>query len=296
MELDRSVLITGCSGFIGRHLIKTFIKHNTQFYIYDIKEPPIELPEGRFIKGDIFDLQQLKQAVEHHNVIIHLVGLADSAVVQREPMQSFMLNLVSLQNLLESCRIFKKKKVVFPSSAAVYGLTEDLPVKESFHLNPTNTYSWHKYLCEKMLLAYHRNYGIDYVSLRLFNVYGQGNKGVIDFFIEKAKNKEAIESFGPYQYRDFVYAGDVAEAFHKAAIYEKTSNRVVNIGSGNGFQIRDILDLICEIFPEVKWTEMKSDFVMYDSIADITLARILLDFKPDGSREFMKKIISEEMI
>ena len=79
-------------------------------------------------------------------------------------------------------------------------------------------------------------------------------------------------------------------------MYEKATNRVVNIGSGEGTQIRDILGLVCGIFPKAKWVEKKANFIMYDSIADITLARILLDFKPHSSRDFMKKIIMEKMI
>ncbi|MCX5842752.1 MAG: hypothetical protein NT022_03195, partial [Deltaproteobacteria bacterium] len=105
-----------------------------------------------------------------------------------------------------------------------------------------------------------------------------------------------IESFGPYQYRDFVYAGDVVDAVYHAVAYDKAVNRKINIGSGKGIQIREILNIVCEIFPDAKWIEKKADFNMYDSIADITLARILLDFNPHDSREFMKKIIIEEMI
>jgi nucleoside-diphosphate-sugar epimerase len=134
------------------------------------------------------------------------------------------------------------------------------------------------------------------VILRLFNVYGKGNKGVIDAFLRMAKRGETIKSFGPYQYRDFVYANDVAEAFFKSAMYEKADNRIINIGSGKGVQIKDILDLTCEMYPGTKWIYEKREFPMYDSIADITLARILLDFKPHTSMEFMKKVVRQEMM
>jgi len=82
----------------------------------------------------------------------------------------------------------------------------------------------------------------------------------------------------------------------RAAVYDKAINRIVNIGSGRGTQIREILDIVCELFPSAQWKEVKTNFVMYDSIADITLARILLDFEPHSSPEFMKKVIVEEMI
>jgi UDP-glucose 4-epimerase len=293
-ENDKKVLITGASGFIGQSLVRKFKAAHQEVGVYDIEKPSIT--PRKYIKGDIFDFEKLKEVVKEHDVIIHLVGLADSGIAQREPEKSFRLNVMSLQNVLEACRPYRNKKLLFPSSAAVYGITEDLPIKEHLHPNPTNIYSWHKYICEEIIRAYHDNFGLEYVILRLFNVYGKGSKGVINAFVENAAREETIESFGPYQYRDFVYAGDVAEAFYKSAMYEKAKNKIINIGSGKGIQIREILDLIHEIYPSAKWVYKKEQFVMYDSIADITLAKILLDFKPHSSKAFMKKTILEEII
>lgn len=296
MGSNKKVFITGGSGFIGQHLTKKFLDSRHEVVIYDIAEPALGELKRVYMRGDVFDTEKLSAAIKDYDVVIHLVGLADSGVAQKDPAASFKLNVLSLQNVLEACRRYEGKKLIFPSSAAVYGITHDLPIKESFSLNPTNIYSWHKYLCEKLIRGYHDNYGIDYVILRLFNVYGAGHKGAIEIFLEKAKNGETIESFGPYQYRDFVYAGDVAEAMYRAAIYEKVNNRAVNVGSGRGVQIRELLDLICGIFPKAKWVEIKAKFTMYDSIADITLAKILLDFKPHDTLEFMKEIIKKEMM
>lgn len=295
MAFNKRVLITGGSGFIGQHLAKKFLASGCDVKIYDIAAPTLKKLKNIYTKGDIFDSEKLGEVIKVHDVVVHLVGLPDISIVHKNPGESFKLNVLSLHEVLEACRKFGGKKLIFPSSAAVYGITEDLPVKESFPLNPTNMYAWHKYLCEKVIKAYHDNYGIDYVILRLFNVYGAGHKGVIEIFLEKAKNGETIESFGPYQYRDFVYAGDVAEAMYKAAIYEKVNNRAVNIGSGKGMQIKELLDLICELYPKARWQEVKKKFVMYDSIADITLAKILIDFEPRTSKEFMRKIMKKEM-
>jgi UDP-glucose 4-epimerase len=293
----QNILITGGSGFVGSHMVKKFSENNNTVTIFDIMEPRFPLNKNtEFVKGDIFDLATLEKIVDKNDVIVHLVGLADAGAAQKNPMKSFMLNVMSLQNILEACRITGGKKIVFPSSAAIYGITDDLPIKENFPPQPTNIYSWHKILCEEMIKAYQKNYGINYVILRFFNIYGQGNEGVIGIFIEKARNGDIIESYGPFQYRDFIYAGDVAEAVYRAVAYEKSVNRVINIGSGKGVQIREILNIVCELFPDAKWEERKAEFTMYDSIADITLARILLDFEPQTSIEFMKKIIKKEML
>lgn len=296
MKPDKKVLITGGSGFIGQHLAKKFLDSGHYVTIFDITEPTLDELKTTYMSGDVFNNEKINEVIKDNDVVIHLVGLADAGIAQKDPVESFRLNVLSLQNVLEACRRSGEKKLIFPSSAAVYGITEDLPVKENFPLNPTSMYSWHKYLCEKLIKAYHDNYGIDYVILRLFNVYGAGHKGVIEIFLEKAKNGKTIESFGPYQYRDFVYAGDVAVAMYQAAIYEKVNNRAVNVGSGRGVQIRELLDLICEIYPKAKWVETKAKFTVYDSIADITLAKILLDFRPHDTLEFMKEVIKKEMV
>jgi len=294
----QNVLITGGSGFIGSHIVRKFSEQNTDVTIFDIHEPQYDPGDAAtFVQGDIFDQTALGKAIERADTIVHLVGLADSGVAQSNPMKSFRLNIVSLQNVLEACRMSDDdKRLIFPSSAAIYGITEDLPIKENFPANPTNIYSWHKILCEKMVQSYQKNYGLQYVILRFFNVYGKGNEGVIGIFLDKARKGETIDSFGPFQYRDFVYSGDVAEAVYRAVAYDKAVNRIVNIGSGRGLQIREILEVVCEIYPNARWRERKADFTMYDSIADITLAQILLDFHPRASREFLKSILIEEMI
>ena len=293
-ENDKRVLVTGASGFIGQSLVKKFKTAHHEVTVYDLQKPSIT--PRKYIKGDIFDFEKLKEVVKEQDVIIHLVGLPHAGIAQKDPAKSFRLNVMSLQNVLEACRPYRNKKLLFPSSAAIYGITEELPIKEHLRPNPTNIYSWHKYICEEIIRAYHNNFGLEYVILRLFNVYGKGSKGVINAFLETAAKGKTIESFGPYQYRDFVYAGDVAEAFYKSAMYEKAKNKIINIGSGKGTQIREILGLVQEIYPSTKWVHQKVEFEMYDSIADITLANILLDYKPHSSKEFMKKIILEEII
>lgn len=296
MKDGKNILITGGAGFIGQRLVEKFGMAGYDVCVLDI-ESPLVLTHGKYIKSDIFDFEKLTVAIENYDVIIHLVGLADARAAQTQPAESFRLNIASLQNLLEACRIDgNRRKLIFPSSAAIYGITKTLPVRESFTPHPTNVYSWHKCMCEEMIQCYHDNFALKYTILRLFNVYGRGNRGVMDLFLKKAARGETIRSFGLQQYRDFVYAGDVAEAFYKSAVDGKADNRTINIGSGKGTQIGEILGLICEIYPETRWVHEEGNSVLYDSVADITLAKKLLDYKPHASKEFMKKSIIKEMI
>lgn len=296
MENNKKVLITGGAGFIGQALVKRFEKVGHDVCVFDLESP--ELAGGKYIRCDVFDFEKLRDAVRRHDIIIHLVGLANARAAQKEPAKSFKLNVASLQNVLEACRVDGgDKKLIFPSSAAVYGITHTLPVREDFTPHPLNVYSWHKHMCEKMVHCYHENYGLEYIISRLFNVYGRGSKGVIELFLSKAARGEIIESFGLDQYRDFVYAGDVAEAFYQSAMTRKASNRIINVGSGKGTQIKEILELLRKFYPDLKWVHRKEKerVILYDSIADITLAKMLFDYKPHASKKFMEKIIAEEM-
>lgn len=296
MTSKKKILITGGSGFIGSHIAEKCINEGHEISIIDVKPPINPNHLSSFINGDIFDLSLLERLVPDYDVIVHLIGLANAGTAQKEPMKSFNLNVLSLQNILDAIRTSGKKiKIIFPSSAAVYGMTDDLPIKENCVIRPTNIYSWHKYLCEQMIRSYQEQYGISYIILRFFNVYGKGNEGVIRIFLDLAKNGKTITSFGPYQYRDFIYSADVAEAVYNATIYNKATNKTINIGSGKGIQIRDILDIVCNLYPDATWIEEESTTPLYDSIADITLAKILLDFNPHCDLDFFKNIIINEM-
>jgi len=286
------VMITGGAGFIGQHITQKLTKVGYEVSVFDIRGPS---KYGKLIKGDVFDFPDLKKVVEKHDIIVHLVGLPDARSAQEDPMKSFKLNVFSLQNILEACRL-GNKKIIFPSTAAVYGVTQDLPINENHPLNPNNVYSWHKSICEKLILTYSQNFDVDYVILRLFNVYGRGNKGVIYSFVDKAKRGEPIEVFGAEQYRDFVHAGDVADAFYSSIIREAANRKIINIGSGKGIKIREILQMICQIYPKAKVVLEESKLIEYDSIADISLAKALLNFRPQTSKKFMEKIIKEEIV
>jgi len=286
------VMITGGAGFIGQHIAQKLTKVGYEVSVFDIRGPS---KYGKLIKGNVFDFPDLKKVVEKHDVIVHLVGLPDARAAQEDPMESFKLNVFSLQNVLEACRL-GNKKIIFPSTAAVYGVTQDLPINENHPLNPNNVYSWHKSICEKLILTYSQNFDVDYVILRLFNVYGRGNKGVIYSFVDKAKRGDSIEVFGVEQYRDFVHAGDVADAFYSSIIREAANRKIINIGSGKGIKIKEILQMVHKIYPNAKVVSKESKLVEYDSVADISLAKALLNFRPQTSKKFMEKIIKEEIV
>jgi UDP-glucose 4-epimerase len=209
-------------------------------------------------------------------------------------MGSFRLNVESLAIILEAMRSKGVKHIIFPSSAAVYGNVDTLPIPEFISPRPTNIYSWHKYMCEQLLQAYHNNYKVDYLVFRLFNVYGHGSVNVLSSFLAQAKNQKAIRGFGGMQYRDFVHIDDVVRALVRGASIERGWNKPINIGSGQGVTIKEVAKMAAEMYPgtTVDFQE-KDDFIPYHLIADISVARELLGYQPVSNREKLLETMKE---
>ncbi len=288
------VLITGGSGFIGENIAKGLLASNPDWEvrIFDIKEP--DDSSLGFAKGDIFDATLVHDVVSGSDLVYHMVGMKDAGQSQKDPYGSFRLNVQSLAVILEAMRVKGVRRVIFPSSAAVYGNVETIPIPEFIAPRPTNTYAWHKRMCEQMLQAYHNNYGLDYLAFRLFNVYGHGSVNVLSSFLSQAKHNKSIKGFGGMQYRDFIHIDDVVQALIKGATLGHGWNKPINIGSGQGLTIREVAAMAAEFFPgtTVAFQE-KDDFIPYHVIADISLARELLGFVPASNKDKLKATMKE---
>ncbi len=286
------ILILGGSGFIGTHVASRLKAEGQDATIFDVSPPPRS--EVRFVKGDVFDSKSLERAVSDSEVLVDLIGLADVGVCQRDPDRSFRLNVASVANVLEAARHAQVRKVVFPSSAAIYGKVETVPIDETQNPNPSTVYAWHKWMAELLMRSYRQNYYVGYVILRLFNVLGEGNKGVVHHYVQMAKTEGRIHGFGRDQLRDFVDANDVANAFHLAVVHPEITDKVINVGSGEGVKIGDIAGMVASLVSGTRIEfEEKADYIPYHSVADITLARKLLGFEPRPSREVVHGLVQE---
>lgn len=287
-----NVIVTGGYGFIGKRILKCLAGQSIGIVSYDLKT---ELQKGVSSKqGDIFRKRTLENAFRGRETVIHLVGFANISLAQKYPERSFRINVVSLKNVLEACRACKVKHVVFASSAAVYSQGVALPISETAETEPTTVYGYHKLMCEMLLKAYKKAYDIDYSILRLFNVYGSGNKGILHSCIESAKKKQPIHIVGGNQLRDFVSADDVAQAFLQAIVRKSSRNKIINIGSGRGITIKKMAELVKKICPQlIIEVDRKKNTLHYDSVANIRRAQKILGFKPNVKKSYMCKIIKE---
>jgi UDP-glucose 4-epimerase len=289
-----TVLVAGGSGFIGSHIVKKFLNADIPLIITDIREA--DFPHIPQMKIDIInDVEALTSIMTSNNVtaVIHLVGFPNVADCEKDPMTSFKINTLSTQSIVESMRKSDVEKILFASSAAVYGYKINGKVSEETEPRPDTIYGFHKLFSEQIIKSYAERYGIKFVILRLFNVFGGDptlRTDVISLFIKQALNKKPLTVFGPNKYRDFIYIEDVAHAF-LISYQSKVENTIFNIGSGNKITLQELVSIFKEINPQIQVITKESPDDGTGIYADITLAKNLLGFNPRSPREAIRDYI-----
>jgi UDP-glucose 4-epimerase len=287
-------LITGGKGFIGSKIIDILIKIGHEIIVYDLVCKNEGQGDIKYVKGDIFDCDCLSDSLKGCDLVIHMIGQPNARLAQENPQHSYDLNVASVQTVLDSMRISNVNKIILPSSAAIYGnVTGEGSISEDTPANPQNTYAYHKWIAEEICRCYSQNYDIKSIILRLFNVYGPHGSGIINILIEKAKNNETLLLYGEDQLRDFIHLDDVALVFSKVIDYEDCANQTINVGTGVGRSVKEIVELVKESYPEIQIERKEFKGRPYDSFADISKLKHLLGFEPDGSTDILKKTISE---
>ena len=287
------ILITGGAGFIGTHLVKKLLKEDCEIVILDNLHTgrTMNLCSGiRFIEMDVRDMA-IKDFFEKErfDIVVHLAGQTTVTTSLDMPYFDADVNIVGGINILEACRSTGVKRIVFSSSAAVYGDASCLPLKET-HVeisNCTSFYGLSKLTFEKYLQLYSKNFKLEYVTLRFSNVYGEyqsdeGEGGVVSIFSHKIAKNEAIQVFNDgNQTRDFIYAGDVAIAIW-SAMQTCQVNNIYNISSRNRTSINELMN----IFEEISGKNIQKEFrpprigEIYHSSLDNEKAINYLDWKP----------------
>lgn len=280
-------LITGGSGFIGTHLANLLLGKGYSVRVFDLKKPKAKGAE--FVRGNVRDLGSLTKAMKGCGLVFHLAAQISVARSVEEPSLDLSVNGGGTLNALEAARKSGVEKLVYASSAAVYGVPEKLPIDEGHPAKPISPYGASKLTGEKYALLYSELYGLGALAVRLFNAYGEGQdpksqySGVISKFMHALSKGEAPVIFGDgKQTRDFVNVGDVARAFLLGA-ERKASGEAVNIGSGKETSINGLADICIRLSgkrlrPLYK-EERKGDIKR--SLADISRAGDLLGWKPE---------------
>lgn len=264
-----SVLVTGGAGYIGSHTVLELLKRGEEVIVIDNLQKGHKealLSEAKFFEGDIRDSAFLDQVFTENKIeaVVHFA--ADSLVGEsiEDPLKYYDNNVGGAISLLRGMSKHNVKKMVFSSTAAVYGEPDLMPITETLQTNPTNPYGETKLAIEKMLKWCEQAYGIQYVILRYFNVAGADLDGklgedhqpethLIPIILQVALGKrEKIMIFGgDYEtsdgscIRDYIHVTDLADA-HILAIQrlrEGGSSSTYNLGNGNGFSVKEVVEI-----------------------------------------------------
>jgi UDP-glucose 4-epimerase len=249
---DKKVLVTGGAGFIGFHLCSKLSGLTDDLTIYDylssgLAKNVADVPKAKFVKGDILDLKTLF-SLPKSDLIYHLAAQVVVGYSMENPLVDFETNAKGTLCVLEKARK-DDAKVVFASSAAVYGNPTVFPTPESYGFHPFSCYGLSKVVGEEYCQMYREQYGLDIVITRFANVYGLRCHGVIHDFLDKlASNPNKLEIIGTgKQCRDFVHVSDVVAALVKVGSEDNVNGEVYNLGLGKTTSILELANLMLTI-------------------------------------------------
>ena len=299
------ILVTGGAGFIGKHLVKFLIEKGSEVTIFDNfsnaeKSSVSSLVNmgAKIIEGDITKLEDITNATEKHDVVIHLAAKISVEESIRNPSETFQVNVDGTRNVLVTCEKNRVKKLIVASSAAVYG--ESLPeVKliENSKTNPISPYGESKVMMEHEIREFITKHDINCIVLRFFNIYGVEQSpeyaGVITKFIKKIATNKPLEIFGDgMQTRDFVSINDVINSIYDSV--ENGKNGTYNIASGKTVTIKELAEFMISLSGkdlEIIYSDAKKGDIRF-SQADISLAKKELGYLPKHGLEEIKNLLN----
>ena len=283
-----AVLVTGGAGFIGSHIAAALAADCDVRVLDNLSGRPHEnVPGGvEFVEGDVRDPETLSEAVADVDVIFHEAAVVSVEESVADPERTHAVNETGTVQVLEAARR-ADARVVFASSAAIYGHPERVPVPESARKEPTSPYGISKLTGDHYVRRYADLYDLPTVALRYFNVYGPGQTGgdyagVINIFFEQARAAEPLTVHGDgTQTRDFVHVDDVVQANLNAAVTDAVG-QAFNIGTGQAVTIEELAVEIRETVgsdSEIVYTEGRTGDIDR-SRADIDRAVEELGYEP----------------
>ncbi len=300
-------LVTGGAGFIGSNIVEALVRQGEFVRLLDNcstgKLSNLEgiISQMEFVRGDIRDLSVVREAVKNVDYVLHQAALSSVAWSIDDPISTNEANITGTLNVLVAAKDAGVKRVVYASSASVYGNSTTLPKREDMPANPISPYAISKYTGEQYCRAFYCLYGLETVVLRYFNVFGPRQSpdsqyaAAIPIFIKSFLTGKPPTIFGDgEQSRDFAFIENVIQANFLACHAEGAGGEVFNIACGKHTTINDLVATVKNLLNsplEPVYSQARKGDVRY-SLADIAKARRVLGYKPEVGLEIgLRKVI-----
>ena len=276
------VMVTGGAGFIGSHIVDLLIENGHEIIIVDSlvhgKKENIN-KHAKFYCNDICDENIWKVfEKEKPEIVIHEAAQTNVSKSIENPIFDANVNIMGTLNILECCRKFGVRKIIYPASAASFGEPKYLPIDEKHPLEMISGYGASKHAVEHYLEVYKKLYELDYVALRYANVYGprqdsSGEGGVVSIFAEKMLRDESPYIFGDgTNTRDFVFVKDVAKANYLAILTDKVGN--YNVSTNTKISINQLFQFFNDmlkkdlkpIYESKRTGDIKHSYMSFEKI------------------------------
>ena len=260
------VLVAGGAGYIGSHAVKALLQEGFDVVVFDdFSSGRRELVKGgRLIEGDLMDLSAVRKALGAGDIgaVLHFASLIQVGESYADPQKYYRRNLATSLNLLEAMLEAGVRKMIFSSSAAVYGVPRELPIPETHPLDPVNPYGMTKAVVERILQDYDRAYGLKFVSLRYFNASGADPDGELgemhdpethlipNILLSLLGEKPSLEVYGSdfptpdgTAIRDYIHVSDLADAHVLAlrALVDGRPSEIINCGANQGYSVLEVI-------------------------------------------------------
>jgi len=293
------ILVTGCAGFIGSNFVQKLLENNEHEVVgvdSMVNGRWSNVPSGfRMMWADLRSIDVCMQACVGVDWVVHFAAIGSVQRSIEDPVFVNDNNVNATLNMLTAARDMGAKRFVNVSSSSVYGDSKELPKVETMEPNPKTPYAASKLSCEHYARLFHEIYGLSTVSLRYFNVFGPRQNplsayaAVVPRFAMKALSGEPAKIYGDgEQTRDFTFVRDVVEATLSACKESSVVGRSLNVGGGDTITINDLWKKTCEIVGkdiEPRHVERRKGDIR-NSLADASLAKDLLEFKPYAEASF----------
>ncbi len=255
-------LVTGGAGFIGSHLVRALLKRGDKVRVLDNfstgkwENLDAVSADVEIIEADLRDTDAVAASLVNVDMVFHQAAFVSVPLSMETPSTCFDVNIRGTESLLEAARKAGVQRVVFASSAAVYGESEAMPLDEETPLRPMSPYAVSKRVNEIYAQLYTRSLGLGVTALRYFNVFGPRQApdtayaAAIPIFIRQMLDGKAVTIYGDGgQTRDLIFVGDVVRANLMAASSDAAAGGIFNICTGRETGILDLIESLFNIFP-----------------------------------------------